>query len=193
MAENLRAMVQDLGDDILSLRDRSLLLLGFAGAFRRSELTALNIEDLEFTADGVIITIRRSKTDQEAAGRKIGVPFGGSPITCPVRALRAWLDAANLKTGAVFRPIGRWGRVSRDRLSDKAVARVVKKYVEAIGFDPALFGGHSLRAGMATSAARAGKSERAIMEQTGHRSVNMVRRYIRSGSLFLHNASAGLL
>jgi site-specific recombinase XerD len=191
--ENLRAMVQDLGHDLLSLRDRALLLTGFATAARRSELVNLNVEDLSFVADGVMVVIQKSKTDQEGHGHTIGVPSGSSPITCPVRALRAWLEAADLKTGPVFRPVGRWGRVSTKRLSAKAVARLVKKYVEAIGFDARSYGAHSLRSGLASSAARAGRSEASIMRITGHKSVNMVRRYIRAGSLFLDCASAGLL
>lgn len=192
-AQNLKAMVLELGDDLLSIRDRALLLVGFAGAFRRSELIGLNVENVEFTCDGLVITVERSKTDQEGRGSKIGVPFGGSPITCPVRALRAWLDAANITEGPVFRGVGRWNQVGVRRLNDRAVSRVVKKYTSLIGLDSRCYSGHSLRSGFATSAARAGKSERSIMNQTGHRSVAMVRRYIRQGTLFTDNAAAGLL
>jgi integrase len=192
-ASNLRAMVQELGDDLLDTRNRALLLLGFAGAFRRSELIGLHVEDVEFTCDGLIINLQRSKTDQDGSGRKIGIPYGGSPLTCPVRALRSWFAAANITEGPVFRAVGRWNHVGRRRLNDRVVARVVKKYTSLIGLDSNCYSGHSLRSGFATSAARAGKSERSIMAQTGHKSVTMVRRYIRLGSLFLDNAAAGLL
>ncbi len=190
---NLRAMVGELGDDLLSLRDRALLLIGFAGAFRRSELVGLNVRDVEFTADGLIITLEQSKTDQESKGHQIGIPHGSCPLACPVRALKAWLDAANITEGPVFRGVGRWNRVGSRRLNDRAVARIVKKYTALIGLNSSSYSGHSLRSGFATSAARAGKSERSIMNQTGHRSVTMVRRYIRQGSLFSDNAADGLL
>ena len=158
-----------------------------------SELVGLDLRDLEFTDDGLVVTLRRSKTDQDGAGRKVGIPFGSAPATCPVRCLRAWLDAEGITEGPVFRPVGRWGHVGGERLNDRAVARVVKRNVRRIGLDPGGYAGHSLRAGLATAAAQAGKSERAIMNQTGHRSVTMVRRYIREGSLFVENAAAGLL
>lgn len=190
---DLRVMVAELGDNLLGLRDRALLLVGFAGALRRSELIGLNLDNIEFAADGLVITLERSKTDQEGRGRRIGVPHGGSPLTCPVRALRAWLTAANIVEGPVFRRVGRWGRVGEHRLNDRAVARVVQRCASAVGLDPCLYAGHSLRSGFATCAARAGKSERSIMDQTGHRSVAMVRRYIRSGTLFVDNAASGLL
>jgi integrase len=190
---NLRVMVAELGDNLLGLRDRALLLVGFAGALRRSELIGLNLDNIEFTADGLVITIERSKTDQEGHGRRIGLPHGGSPLTCPVRTLSAWLTAANITDGPVFRGVGRWDRVGSRRLNDRGVARILKKHVSMIGLDPSHYAGHSLRSGFATSAARAGKSERAIMSQTGHNSVAMVRRYIHQGSLFADNAAAGLL
>lgn len=174
--------------DCASIRDRALLLIGFAGAFRRSELVALNVADIEQTADGLVVTLRRSKTDQDGAGRKVGIPYGGTPGTCPVRAYVAWLEAGAITEGAVFRSINRHGHIG-GRLCARAVALIVKKHAEAAGLDPALYAGHSLRAGLATSAAMAGVSERSIMQQTGHRSVAMVRRYIRDGSLFRENAA----
>ena len=119
--------------------------------------------------------------------------YGSSPTACPVRSLRDWLEAASITEGPVFRAVGRWGHVDEDRLGDRAVARMIQRYAAAIGLDPKKYGGHSLRAGLATAAARAGRSERAIMAQTGHRSVTMVRKYIRDGSLFTENAAAGLL
>jgi len=183
-------MVEGAPDRLLGLRDRALLLLGFSGAFRRSELVALDVEDLEFTGDGLVVTQRRGKTDQEGVGRKIGIPFGGNPDTCPVRAVRKWLDAAAVMSGPVFRSVNRHGHVQPGRLSDKAVAIVVKRHAPAAGLDPLRYAGHSLRAGLATAAAAAGASERSIMNQTGHRSVPMVRKYIRDGQLFRENAAA---
>ena len=197
----LRRMVEAQPEGLAGTRNRALLLLGFAGAFRRSEIAALNVEDLAFTAEGLVVTLRRSKTDQAGEGRKVGLPYGSTPATCPVRSVKAWIDAASLASGAVFREIGTGGAVVAaytdaagnrrgERLSDKSIAAVVKAAARAAGLDPARYAGHSLRAGLATSAAAAGASERAIMNQTGHRSVAMVRRYIRSGELFRENAAA---
>jgi integrase len=193
LAADLRRMLSIVADGLLGIRDRALLLLGFAGAFRRSELVSLDVGDLAFTQDGLEVTIRRSKTDQEGQGRKVGIPYGMTPETCPVRALRAYLEASGITEGAIFRAVSRHGKLASVRLSDRAVALVVKRYAHRVGLDPRQFAGHSLRAGLATSAAKAGKSERAIMAQTGHRSVEMVRRYIRDASLFSDNAAAGLL
>jgi site-specific recombinase XerD len=187
---DIRKMVQAQPDSLRGLRDRALLLLGFAGAFRRSELVGLNVEDLELSRIGLVVTLRHSKTDQEARGRRVGVPYGSSEATCPVRSIQAWLQAAYIEHGSIFRPIDRFGRVQAGRLSDKAVARLVKQHAEAIGLDPTRYAGHSLRAGLATSAAAAGASDRTIMRQTGHRSSEMVSRYIREGSLFRDNAAA---
>ena len=120
------------------------------------------------------------------------MPYGSRPHTCPVRAVQAWLAAGDLTEGPLFRPINRHGQVGTERLSDRAVALIVKRAAEAAGLDPARYAGHSLRAGLATAAAQAGVSERAIMAQTGHRSVTMVRRYIRDGSLFRENAAAAV-
>lgn len=191
--DQIRSMLAVMPDTLLAVRDRAILLLGFAGGFRRSELVGLDVQDIDFTADGMVVTLRKSKTDQEGHGRRVGIPFGSSPLTCPVRSARAWLEAASITEGPVFRPVGRWGHVGDARLNNRAVARVVKRYAAAIGLDPMKVAGHSLRAGLATAAAKAGKTERSIMNQTGHRSVLMVRRYIRSGSLFTENAASGLL
>lgn len=190
IVDDIRAMVSVLPDTIIGIRDRALLLVGFAGAFRRSELVGLDVEDVEFRREGLVIHLRRSKTDQEGQGREVGIPYGSNPATCPVRALEAWLEASGITTGPLFRPITRYGVVQASRLSDKAVALVIKRCAERAGLDPSRYAGHSLRAGLATSAAMAGASERAIMQQTGHRSVTMVRRYIRQGSLFQENAAA---
>ena len=192
LTDDIRAMVDAADPGLIGARDRALILLGFAGAFRRSELVALDVEDCAFGKDGLTVTLRRSKTDQVGAGRKIGIPYGSNPETCPVRTLQSWLELIGISAGPVFRAISRHGHVRPRRLSPVDVARVVKKLADRAGLDATKYAGHSLRAGHATSAAIAGASERSIMNQTGHRSVQMVRRYIRDGSLFREN-SAGKL
>ena len=191
LTADIRAMVAALPTSPIGMRDRALLLLGFAGAFRRSELVALDVADLQFNRQGVVVTLRRSKTDQEGQGRTIGIPHGAA-ATCPVNALRSWLQLADIDDGPIFRPVNRHGHIAPARLSAGAVAEVVKRSARAAGLDPANYAGHSLRAGLATSAAAAGVSERAIMAQTGHRSVAIARRYIREGSLFRENAAAAV-
>ncbi|HXI40870.1 MAG TPA: site-specific integrase, partial [Bryobacteraceae bacterium] len=192
LTDDIRAMVEITGAGPIGQRDRALILLGFAGAFRRSELVALDVADCAFGRDGLTVTLRRSKTDQAGAGRKIGIPYGSDPETCPVRNLQAWTEQAGVTAGPLFRPINRHGHIQAGRLSGIDVARVVKKLAQRAGLESGKYAGHSLRAGHATSAAIAGASERSIMNQTGHRSVQIVRRYIRDGSLFREN-SAGKL
>jgi integrase len=192
LAEDLREILLDLPETKLGKRDRALLLLGFTGAFRRSELVALDVSDLEETREGLIVTIRKSKTDQEGQGRRLSIPPGAEEANCPLWAFNTWRAVAGIETGALFRVMNRHDQVLEKRLSGEGVGLVVKRHVEALGFDPAQFAGHSLRAGLATSAAAVGKSERAIMSQTGHRSLTTVRRYIRDGNLFRENAADGL-
>jgi len=192
VTEDIRAMLESVDTGMIGLRDRALILLGFAGAFRRSELVSLDLPDLVFSRDGLTVTLRRSKTDQEGVGRKIGVPYGSNPETCPVRTLQAWLEETGVTSGSVFRALNRHGQIQPGRLSPIDVARIVKKLADRAGLDAAKYAGHSLRAGHATAAARSGASERSIMNQTGHRSVQMVRRYIRDGSLFRENSAAKL-
>jgi site-specific recombinase XerD len=196
LVADLRRLVATLPESPLGVRDRALLLLGFAGAFRRSELVGLDVGDVRETGDGLVVTLRRSKTDQEGQGAEKGIPYGSDRATCPVRAVRAWLAhlagiPGELARGApLFRRVDRHGRIHPGRLSDRAVALVVKRTAAAAGLDPALYAGHSLRAGLATSAAAADVPERVIAQQTGHKSMAVLRRYIRSGSLFRENAAA---
>ena len=192
LTDDIRAMVEAADPGLIGIRDRALILLGFAGAFRRSELVALAADDCAFGKDGLTIALRRSKIDQTGEGRRIGIPYGANPDTCPVRTVHAWVEQASISAGPFFRSINRYGQVRARGLSGIDVARVFKKLAERSGLDPAKYTGHSLRAGHATAAAIAGASERSIMRQTGHRSVQMVRRYIRDGSLFREN-SAGKL
>jgi site-specific recombinase XerD len=192
MSGSLRRICAAMPSTILGIRDRALLLLGFVGALRRSELVSLNREDLNFEERGIVVRLNRSKTDQDGISRGIGIPRGRYPETCAVRSVETWLGAANIRSGALFRPINRHGVVLQRRLTDKAVARIVKRSAQLVGIDSNTVAGHSLRSGMATSAAAAGASERSIMTQTGHRSEAMVRRYIRHGSIWIENAASVL-
>lgn len=192
LTDDIRAMIPATDSGLIGVRDRALVLLGFAGAFRRSELVALDVQDCSFGKDGLTVTLRRSKTDQAGEGRKIGIPHGSNPETCPVRTVQGWIESATIIAGPLFRSINRHGQVQASRLSSNDVARVVKKLAERAGLNPANYAGHSLRAGHATSAAIAGASERSIRNQTGHRSVQMVRRYIRDGNLFRENSGGKL-
>lgn len=185
----IRKMVARMDGRIIDRRDRALLLLGFAGAFRRSELVALDVADIADRPDGLLVSVRRSKRDQEGHGDTKAVPFGADPETCPVRALRAWLDAAEITEGPIFRPVDRHGNVAADRLSSRAVALVVKRAAERVDLDPTAYAGHSLRAGFVTTAAANGATERAIARQTGHAAGSTVlRTYIRHASAFTDNA-----
>jgi site-specific recombinase XerD len=192
LTDDIRAMVEATDTGLIGARDRALILLGFAGAFRRAEVVGLDVEDCGFGKDGLTVILRRSKTDQDGQGRKIGIPYGSNPETCPVRVLHAWLEQVGVTTGPVFHSINRHGGVQARRLSPSDVARIVKKLAQRAGLDATKYAGHSLRAGHATSAAIAGASERSIMNQTGHRSVQMVRRYIRDGNLFRENSGGKL-
>ncbi len=206
--QDLRDMAMVLPDNLLGRRDRALLLMGFAGALRRSELVGLDFAAatggsgfIEVTREGLVVTLLRSKTDQEGRGRQVGIPYGSMPPTCPVRALQDWQAAAGLAVGPVFRPVNRHGQVQAERLSDKAVALVVKRTAYAAararGLEEtaaqqwaARFSGHSLRAGHVTAAAAAGVPEWVIMRQTGHTRIETLRGYIRLGSLWLENSAA---
>jgi site-specific recombinase XerD len=168
------------------LRDKALLLIGFAGALRRSELVSLDVGDVQFVAEGALIRLRRSKTDQEGRGRVIAIPCTGGR-ECPPCALRAWLQKALIGTGALFRRINQYDQLLPQRLSAQSVALVIKERAAAAGLDAARYSGHSLRAGFATNAAKAGASALSIRAQTGHKSDAMLQRYIRDGDLFRNN------
>jgi len=186
----LRSMIAKLPTGARGQRDTALLLVGFAAALRRSELVALDVADVVQRRQGLVLNIRRSKTDQEGAGRRVGVPYGSNSETCPVRAVEDWRQAGRIDEGALFLTFDRRGRITQNRLHPSAVNRIVQRTVAATGIDPGPYSAHSLRAGLATAAAEAGVSERAIMAQTGHRSLTVARGYIREGSLFRENAAA---
>jgi integrase len=192
LTADLRKMIAAVPDGLLGSRDRALLLLGFAGAFRRSELAALNVEDIALTDDGLVVTIRRSKCDQEAEGRRVAIPWGSNPDTCPVRAFKRWITETGITTGAVFRSVNRHGHLRPGRLRHDSIGRIVKAAAVRAGLDPRPYAGHSLRAGLATQSYLNGANELSIMEQTGHRSLAMVRRYIRDTSLFRDNPASRL-
>jgi site-specific recombinase XerD len=181
------------GTSLRALRDRAIILLGFAGAFRRSELVALDVEDLEEAPEGLLVTIRRSKTDQEGIGRKVAIPRG--EIACPVAALRAWVEAAGITEGAIFRRVfnKRAQRVADRRLAARNVATIVKAAATKLGLEAAAFAGHSLRAGFVTSAVKRGANLIKITDVTGHRSLEMLKTYSRDAEAFVGHAGAGLL
>jgi integrase len=180
--EDVLSVVGSLRNSPADLRDRALLLVGFAGAFRRSELVAINCDSVRWVVQGLTITIPRSKSDQEGRGRVVNIPNGGT-TTCAAKALEAWLSAFGIVEGPVFRSLHRGGRVRAKRLSPEAVAKIVKRRVDASGFDSTLYSGHSLRAGFVTSAAAAGIPTWRIKLQTGHTTDAMVGRYVRLAAL----------
>lgn len=192
LTEQIRAMIQALPGNLQGKRDRAMLLMGFAGGFRRSELAALRVADVAVEKDGLLVSLQRSKTDQEGQGRKVGLPYGSNPETCPVRAYVDWRRAARLTEGAVFREIDRHGRLKDNALHRDSVGLIVKRAATRAGLNAAEYAGHSLRAGLATQAYLNGANEVSIMKQTGHRSFATVRKYIRDVSMFRDNPAEKL-
>lgn len=186
--EEIKEIINGMNPKNIScLRDKALLLTGFLGAFRRSEIISIDLEDIRFVPQGIIINIRHSKTDQTSEGQMVGIPYIRQDGMDCVRALQAWIGAAKIETGPLFRRILKGGKVSDQRLSDKSVNLLVKRYAKGIGLNPVFYGAHSLRHGFATYAALHHVEERLIMKQTRHRSVEMVRRYINEADLFTNN------
>lgn len=191
LTEDIRLMIEALPriDGLQSpltlagLRDRALLLIGFAGALRRSEVIGLRVEDVTISAEGMRLAIRRTKTDQEGRGLVKGIRYGTNRSTCPVRSLRDWLQAASIHEGPIFRGVDRHGNVAKEALSGRSVALVVKRSARRAGLDADQYSGHSLRAGFATQAARKGIPERLIQRHTGHRDLQTLREYIHEGEL----------
>ena len=179
LTEHIRLMVNALLPyGLMGLRDRALLLLGFTGAFRRSELVSLNVEDVLEEKEGLTVHLQFSKTDQEGQGRDVAILYGTHYETCPVRTLREWMQTAHITTGPLFRRF-RFDHLESERLSPQGVARVVKRAARLAGLDPTNYSGHSLRVGFVTSALQGGASEMVVMDQTGHKTPTMVRRYRR--------------
>ncbi len=178
--------------EIKKLRDKSIILIGFGGGFRRSELISIDHEDLEFVPEGIKITIKRSKTDQFGEGMTKGLPYFANETYCPIKNLKKWLNISKIKTGPIFRRFSKGLSLSDKRLTDQSVVLLIKSYLNLAGIENKNFSGHSLRSGFATVAAESGADERSIMAMTGHKTTQMVRRYIKEGNLFRNNALSKL-
>ena len=172
----INAIHQSNEKDERKIRDKALVLIGFSGGFRRSELVDIEYEDLEFVSEGVKVFVKRSKTDQSGEGMTKAIPYFDNKKFCPVIALKNWIEIFDLKKSRIF------------NISDKSVALIIKKYASYAGLDSHRYAGHSLRSGFATSTAESGAEERNIMAMTGHKSTEMVRRYIKEANLFKNNA-----
>jgi site-specific recombinase XerD len=175
-------------EDIKKLRDKSIVLIGFSGGFRRNEIVALDIDDLEFVFEGLKVTVKKSKTDQFGEGLIKGIPYFENKLYCPVTTIKRWLNVSKINKGPLFRRFSKGSKLSEHRLTDQTVALIIKEYLNIAGINSSNYSGHSLRSGFATSAAEAGAEERSIMAMTGHKSSEMVRRYIKEANLFKNNA-----
>ena len=184
----INAIDEQKNEEIKKIRDRTIILIGFGGGFRRTELISLNHEDLEFVPEGLKITIRRSKTDQLGEGMIKGLPYFSKEIYCPVTSLKKWLEVSRINSGPIFRRFSKGSLLTEKRLTDQSVVLLMKEYLKLAGIENKNFAGHSLRAGFATVAAESGADERSIMAMTGHKTTQMVRRYIREANIFKNNA-----
>ena len=174
--------------EIKKLRDRSIILIGFSGGFRRNEIVSLDYDDLDFVKEGLKITIKRSKTDQFGEGSIKALPYFDNSQYCPVISIKKWIETSKISSGPLFRRFSKGSKLSESRLTDQTVALLIKEYLKLAGIDSKNYSGHSLRSGFATSAAESGVEERSIMAMTGHKSTEMVRRYIKEANLFKNNA-----
>ena len=192
LINNLKVIIdvidQQIKEEINKLRDRTIILIGFSGGFRRNEIVSLDYDDLDFVTEGLKINIRRSKTDQFGEGSVKALPYFNNPDYCPVVSLRNWIKISKINSGPLFRRFSKGSKLSENRLTDQTVALLIKKYLELAGINSKNYSGHSLRSGFATSAAESGAEERSIMTMTGHKSTEMVRRYIKEANLFKNNA-----
>ena len=192
LINNLKLIInvidQEKNEKIKKLRDRSIILIGFSGGFRRNEIVSLNYEDLDFVEEGLKINLRRSKTDQFGEGSVKGLPYFENSQYCPVVSVRKWIEISKINSGPLFRRFTKGSKLSDNRLSDQTVALIIKDYLKKAGIESRNYSGHSLRSGFATSAAESGAEERSIMAMTGHKSTEMVRRYIKEANLFKNNA-----
>ncbi|MDB9768588.1 site-specific integrase [Candidatus Pelagibacter ubique] len=192
LINNLKRLInvidQQKKEQIKILRDRTIILIGFSGGFRRNEIVSLDYDDLDFVEEGLKINIKRSKTDQFGEGSIKGLPYFDNSQYCPVVSLKNWIDIAKINSGSLFRRFSKGSRLTEKRLTDQTVALLIKEYLKLAGVDNKNYSGHSLRSGFATSAAESGAEERSIMAMTGHKSSEMVRRYIKEANLFKNNA-----
>jgi site-specific recombinase XerD len=179
---------QQDNEDIKKLRDRSIILIGFSGGFRRNEIVALDHDDLDFVPEGIKINLKKSKTDQFGEGFTKAIPYFDNSKYCPVVSLKKWIEISQIKSGPLFKRFTKGSKLSNNRLTDQTVALLIKKYLKLAGIESQNYSGHSLRSGFATSAAESGAEERSIMAMTGHKSTEMVRRYIKEANLFKNNA-----
>ena len=184
----INAIDAEKNEEIKKLRDRSIILIGFSGGFRRNEIVSLDFDDLDFVQEGLKIRIKRSKTDQFGEGSLKGLPYFDNSQYCPVVSIRKWIEISKINSGALFRRFTKGSKLSDNRLSDQTVALIIKDYLKLAGIESRNYSGHSLRSGFATSAAESGAEERSIMAMTGHKSTEMVRRYIKEANLFKNNA-----
>ncbi len=192
LISHLKLIINAINDqkteEIKKLRDKSIILIGFSGGFRRTELISINNEDLEFVTEGLKITIKRSKTDQFGEGMTKGLPYFDNETYCPVKNLKKWLEISKIKSGPIFRRFSKGLSLTDKRLTDQSVVLLMKRYLTLAGIENENFAGHSLRSGFATVAADSGADERSIMAMTGHKTTQMVRRYIREANIFKNNA-----
>ena len=192
LINHLKAIIDTINkektEEIKKIRDKSIILVGFGGGFRRTELISIDYEDLEFVPEGVKITLRRSKTDQFGEGMTKGLPYFTNETYCPVVHLKKWIKISNIKDGPVFRRFAKGCSLTSNRLTDQSVVLLIKKYLELAGIENKNYSGHSLRSGFATVSAESGADERSIMAMTGHKTTQMVRRYIKEANLFKNNA-----
>jgi len=192
LINNLKKIINVIDEQkkekIKILRDRTIILIGFSGGFRRNEIVSLDFDDLDFVEEGLKINIKRSKTDQFGAGSTKGLPYFENSQYCPVVSIQKWIEISKINSGALFRRFTKGSNLSEKRLTDQTVALLIKEYLGIAGIDSTNYSGHSLRSGFATSAAESGAEERTIMAMTGHKSTEMVRRYIKNADLFKNNA-----
>ena len=179
---------KNYNEEIMRVRDRSIILIGFSGGFRRNEIVSLDFNDLDFVSEGLKINLKRSKTDQFGEGSVKGLPYFDNSQYCPVLSVKKWIEISNIETGPLFRRFSKGSKLTDNRLTDQTVALLIKKYLKLAGIESKNYSGHSLRSGFATSAAESGAEERSIMAMTGHKSTEMVRRYIKEANLFKNNA-----
>ena len=192
LINNLKKIInvidEEKNEEIKKLRDRTIILIGFSGGFRRNEIVSLDYEDIDFVQEGLKISLKKSKTDQFGEGSVKGLPYFDNSQYCPVVSMHKWIEISKINSGPIFRRFTKGSKLSDNRLSDQTVALLIKNYLKLAGIESRHYSGHSLRSGFATSAAESGAEERTIMAMTGHKSTEMVRRYIKEANLFKNNA-----
>lgn len=192
LSEDIKQIIGAMPNTFLGTRDKAIILIGFAGAFRRSEIVGMNVDNLSYRDEGLVILLARSKTDQRGEGRLVGIPYGKNPNTCPIVALQKWLEVSGISEGAIFRGLDKHDHFVSRRLSIRSMGNVIKRAARSAGFDPEKYSGHSLRSGHCTQASRSGVAEQIIRKQTGHTSADSLKRYVRLGRIFEENSAKAL-